>query len=224
MLENPKLDASHQFQVEDWGLVDYELAIQKQADLVDRVAREQARDTLVFCTHPPVVTFGRATQEEDIFGWQGPMIEVSRGGRATYHGPSQLVVYPIIDLSQRKRDLHWYLRALEKSIVSMLAEFGISAVGNPENVTDDPELQATGVWIGKRKIASIGIAVRKWVTYHGMAINVVDDPKAFTGIRPCGFAPGTPISMHEILKAPPDLKKIKASLTKHLMVQLAVVH
>jgi lipoyl(octanoyl) transferase len=124
--------------VQDWGLIDYELALQKQTDLVDLVHQELARETLVFCTHPPVVTLGRGTKPGDVFGWQGPAVEINRGGRATYHGPSQMVVYPILDLNQRGRDLHKYMRNLETAVVRALSDFGISASGQNEDSTEIP--------------------------------------------------------------------------------------
>ena len=176
---------------EDWGLIDYEASVRRQLTLVDEVASGRASECIVMCTHPPVVTLGRGAVPGDLDGWQGPLIETTRGGRATYHGPSQIVVYPILDLRTSRaglppRDVHGYLRQLETATVRALAELGLAGVEARE--TKLGELSLTGVWIGSRKIASIGIAVRKWITYHGVAVNVFDDPAAFAGIRPCGFA------------------------------------
>ncbi len=189
--------------VVDWGLVDYREALTRQEDLVDRVAREQAHETLVFCSHPPIVTLGRGTKPGDVFGWSGDVLEVSRGGRATYHGPSQIVVYPILDLNSRGRDLHLHFRRMEQALLATVQHFGISsATGRSPQVEDgaDDAVEATGVWVGSRKLASIGVAVRKWVSYHGLALNVEDDPRAFVGLKPCGFAPGTATSMQEVLQ------------------------
>lgn len=207
--------------IQDWGLIDYASALQRQLDLVDLVSRELARETLIFCSHPPVVTLGRATRPGDVFGWQGETVEINRGGRATYHGPSQVVVYPILDLNQRGRDLHKYMRHLEEATVAALAEFGIQASGRSSQVNEDgSSSEATGVWLGTRKLASIGIGVRKWITFHGLALNVNHDPKAFVGMKPCGFSTETMISMEEVLGAPVDRARVVEALARHLSAAL----
>lgn len=210
--------------LQDWGQIDYQLALQRQLDLADLVAQELARETLVFCSHPPVVTLGRATKEGDVFGWSGETVQVNRGGRATYHGPNQIVVYPILDLNQRGRDLHKYMRNLEEGISQTLNEFGVQSTGRSVQVQDGEEeaTEATGVWIGNRKIASIGIGVRKWISFHGLALNVDFDPHAFQGMKPCGFATGTMISMEEILGEKVDREKLKARLAENLIQRLQV--
>jgi lipoyl(octanoyl) transferase len=177
--------------IQNWGPIDYELAVKKQLALVEDVASGESPNTLIFCSHNPVVTLGRGTKKDDVFAWTGPTIEVSRGGRATYHGPSQLVVYPIINLSKHNfdfppKDLAAYLRFLEKSVVVALDKIKINSEVRTHKTSPDEPSQ-TGVWVGEKKIASIGIAVKKWVTYHGIAINIESDPNAFTGINPCGF-------------------------------------
>lgn len=175
--------------IEDWGLIEYGASVDRQLATVEAVAAG-GEDRLVLCTHPPVVTLGRATTEADLVGWSGAVHESSRGGRATYHGPNQIVVYPIIDLRRARggipeRDIHAYLRALEQATVAGLSALDLP---NAEARTQKQEgLSLTGVWVGPHKIASIGIAVRKWITYHGVAINILDDAQAFQGIRPCGF-------------------------------------
>lgn len=207
--------------VQDWGVIDYSSALQRQMDLVDLVSRELARETLVFCSHPPVVTLGRGTRPGDVFGWPGETVEINRGGRATYHGPSQVVVYPILDLNSRGRDLHLYMRNLEEAIVGALAEFGIEAGGRASQTdADGTSTEATGVWLGNRKLASIGIGVRKWVSFHGLALNVDRDPMAFTGLKPCGFSTETMISMEEVLGAPVDRGRMVDALTRHLCARL----
>jgi lipoyl(octanoyl) transferase len=175
--------------VEDWGLIHYNEANRRQLEAVDAVA-SGSEEILILCSHPPVVTVGRATTADDITSWSGETIETSRGGRATYHGPSQLVVYPLIDLKRPRpgvpeRDVHAYLRAIEAATVAALHELGLS--GAEARTTLQGGQSLTGVWVGDKKIASIGIAVKKWVTYHGMAVNVSHDPGAFHGINPCGF-------------------------------------
>lgn len=175
----------------DWGLIDYEQSLHDQEVLVEKVAAEKAPGVVVFCSHPAVVTLGRKTQPGDLFAWDGPVKEISRGGRATYHGPSQQVVYPVVNLDvlEPHRDIAWYLRSLENAIIATLADYGIEAVGKSlrKKSADDSGAEETGVWVGDKKIASIGIAVRKWITFHGAAINLDEDPKAFQGMNPCGF-------------------------------------
>lgn len=208
--------------VSDWGLIGYSEALAKQVELVDAVGSGRTNETLVFCTHPPVVTLGRGTKPGDLFGWQGETVEVNRGGRATYHGPSQLVVYPILNLDRRGRDLHRYMRLLEDAIVAALAEFGITASGRASQVDDQgAAVDATGVWIGTRKLASIGIGVRKWISFHGLALNVADDPQAFVGMKPCGFSTGTMISMEEVLGAPVDRARVQSALQSELSARLS---
>ncbi|MGE3975563.1 MAG: lipoyl(octanoyl) transferase LipB [Bdellovibrionales bacterium] len=181
-----------QLRVEDWGLVDYGEAEQRQLHYVQQVQDGLRKDTLVFCTHPPVVTLGRASKkEEDLIGWNGDVHEVQRGGRATYHGPSQMIAYPILDLKKRGSDLHKYLRNLENVLISCLSMYGVQAEGGRED--------ATGVWIGSKKIASIGIGVKKWVSFHGIAMNLHHDPKAFQGINPCGFSTAQMTNLEDLL-------------------------
>lgn len=208
--------------VEDWGLIAYKEALSRQEEYVDQVARELRRETLVFCSHPPVVTLGRGTKEGDVFGWTGEAFEVTRGGRATYHGPSQIVAYPILDLNSRGRDLHLYMRALEGAVLATLDSFGISSEANALQVEDGAieASPATGVWIGKRKIASIGIAVRKWISFHGLALNVEHDPAAFQGMKPCGFSPGSVISMEEVLDERPSRITVQTRLERELRQRL----
>lgn len=221
---------------EDWGLISYDQAMNKQLEYVDKLDQlltngEQHPGFLIFCSHPAVVTTGRQTQPTDIFAWQGPIIEVSRGGRATYHGPSQIVVYPILSLKNPRgkkaesdepriaQDVRGYLRTFEAAIVKTLKEFGITAEGKtPQKMPgQNAETDETGVWIGSQKIASLGIAVKKWITYHGAAINFYNDPTAFTGINPCGFKTETMISVEKYLgtkKA--SAEEFKNTLRKNL--------
>lgn len=221
---------------EDWGLISYEEALHKQLEYVDKLDQalssgEQHPGFLIFCSHPAVVTTGRQTQASDIFSWQGPVIEVSRGGRATYHGPSQIVVYPILSLKNARgkkaesdeprvsQDVRGYLRTFESAIVSTLKEFGIAAEGKtPQKMPgQNVESDETGVWIGNQKIASLGIAVKKWITYHGAAINFYNDPTAFVGINPCGFKTETMISVEKVLG---DQKKSAEDFKKNLKKKL----
>lgn len=184
----------------DLGLIDYEAALEIQLQSLERVHSEQSPGLLIFCQHPEVVTRGRASLPEDIQGWTGKTVDVSRGGKATYHGPSQLIVYPIFNLNFSqgnfpKRDLHWYLRNLERVVISVLEKYQVSATTNAPH---------TGVWVGDKKICSIGIAVKSWISYHGLALNLWDDPKAFQGISPCGFSKNIMTNLESELKGLPD--------------------
>ncbi len=215
-LQSTSTSLESSFAFQNWGLVEYEEALIRQTELVDLVSREQARETIVFCSHPPVVTVGRATQSDDLLSWNGKVVEVSRGGRATYHGPSQLIAYPILDLNLRGRNLHKFFRQIEDAIIRTLLEFEIEAFGRSLQKMDEDMVEATGVWVGPRKIASIGIAVRRWISYHGLALNIDSDPGAFQGLKPCGFSPETMISMQEILGQKLDRSRIEMSLYKNL--------
>lgn len=210
---------------EDWGLINYEAALKKQIEYVEIVSStENHSGFLIFCSHPAIVTVGRQTKPTDLFAWSGPVIEVSRGGRATYHGPSQVVVYPIINIkSSRKnrgpQEVRGFLRALENAIVQTLKNYNISAHGKTsENIKTD--INDTGIWVGEKKIASCGIAVKKWITFHGAAINFYDNPSAFLGIHPCGYTSDTMISLEKILNQKPDIEKFKKLLKNSLLSKL----
>lgn len=193
--------------IEDWGLIDYQVALDRQLELVKEVQDHPDRQVIVLCSHSPVVTLGRKTKPEDVFGWQGETIEIQRGGRATYHGPNQLVIYPIVNLTASdrvgfsRRDLHGYLRSLEKCLLETVAEFGVVASPRPSDqfLEQFSDVEASGVWVEDRKLASIGIGVKKWVTYHGAAINLQYDKAAFSGMNPCGFTQKTPVSLEELV-------------------------
>ena len=151
----------------------------------DRLSGKLATDLLLLCEHPPVITLGRGTKPSSLpldiesLRRRGiEVFEVERGGDVTYHGPGQLVGYPIFHLGQHKQDLHWYLRQLEEVLIVALREFGIAAERN---------VGYTGVWTGGRKIASIGVHAKQWVTWHGFALNVTTDLSAFDLIVPCGI-------------------------------------
>lgn len=208
---------------EDWGLVDYQQALEKQNQYVQQVASDGTHPGyLIFCSHPAVVTVGRQTKPDDVFAWQGPIIEVSRGGRATYHGPSQVVVYPIVNLKTERKgrgpqEIRGFIRALEQAIILTVKTYGIEAVGKTsEHGSDDKaSLEDTGVWIGSKKLASLGIGVRRWISFHGAAINVLHDAKAFQGLNPCGYQSSTMISLEQILEQQIDLNIFKESLKKN---------
>ncbi len=224
-MHTPNTEPHQPLVFQDWGLVDYSTALERQMALVQEVAEQNTPGYLIFCTHPPVVTLGRATKPDDIVNWTGDTIEVSRGGRATYHGPSQIVVYPILNLKfsrhgRKEKEIVGFLRTFENAIVETLKEFGIESQGRSLQKKSDSEADETGVWIGHRKIASLGIAVKKWVTYHGAAINFSNDPQAFKGINPCGFQSGVMTSVEEQSAHIPPIEKFKKALEKNLLAQL----
>ena len=171
--------------VRDLGRVPYDEGLALQRRLAEERIAGAIGDTLLLLEHPPVVTMGRGTREtstpispEDLRRRGIEVFEIERGGDVTYHGPGQLVGYPILDLQALKPDLHWYLRQLEEALIGALATFGIEAGRNTGY---------TGVWTAGRKIASIGIHVRQWVTWHGFALNVTTDLSPFDLIVPCGI-------------------------------------
>ena len=165
------LDLSRREYGETWKL---------QQALVAQRQRDEIADTLVLVEHPDVITLGRrqSSQANVVAPGDIPVFEIERGGDVTYHGPGQLVGYPIFKLDGDERDLHAYLRDLEEALIGVCADVGLAARRTPG---------WTGVWIGARKVASIGIAVRRWVTMHGFALNVATDLSRFTAINPCGL-------------------------------------
>ena len=196
----------------DWGRTRYTEASARQAELVKRRLAGEIADTLVFTEHDPVYTVGLRSGAAANLLWEPAAlaragIEVertNRGGDITYHGPGQIVAYPIMDLSPRK-DLHAYLRFLEDVMIDAVGRFGPVATRREG---------LTGIWIDTRKIAAIGVAVRRWVAYHGLALNVAPNLAHFGGIVPCGIpsANGTVTSLEAELGRPVDVAEVKAAL------------
>ncbi|HEY2824234.1 MAG TPA: lipoyl(octanoyl) transferase LipB [Gemmatimonadales bacterium] len=180
------------------------LTLQRSLALA-RIAKTIPRDLLLLVEHPPVITLGRGfkpehlpTPPEFLAARHVEVHEIERGGDVTYHGPGQLVGYPILDLTEHKQDLHWYLRQVEAALMGALDSFGLTG-------TRDPGF--TGVWTSGRKVASIGIHVKQWVTWHGFALNVTTDLSYFDLIVPCGIPGVVMTSLQRELKerAPRDL-------------------
>ncbi|MEI8234321.1 MAG: lipoyl(octanoyl) transferase LipB [Verrucomicrobiota bacterium] len=167
------------------GRIAFEEALALQDALVSERAAPDASslpDLLLLLEHEPVYTIGRTPDQSslrDTAQLPHPVVQINRGGQATYHGPGQLVGYPILRLAERGQDLHRYLRDLEGVLIEALAEYGLRA-GRREGLT--------GVWVEDRKIASIGVGVRRWISMHGFALNVCGDLTPFTQITPCGIA------------------------------------
>jgi lipoyl(octanoyl) transferase len=174
----------HPWRIEDLGNADYRTAWARQLALVEARQREEVPDTLLLVEHPHVFTLGRRreAQQNVVAPGDVEVIEIERGGDVTYHGPGQIVAYPIVLLRDGERDLHKYLRNLEEAVIGTCNRFGIPG---------DREPGKTGVWTGplerRKKLCSMGIACRKWVTFHGLALNVTTDLSYFRRINPCGF-------------------------------------
>lgn len=165
------------------GRLDYHAALDQQENLRRRVGEGERVETLLLLEHHPVYTIGRTKDRSSLRGdarsLPHPVVETNRGGQATFHGPGQLVGYPILRLDRFDRDLHRYLRFLEELLIETAARFGVQAK-RIEGMT--------GIWSGDRKLASIGVGVRQWITMHGFAINVSSDLSGFEAIVPCGLA------------------------------------
>ncbi len=163
------------------GRLTYKQGLELQEATVAAVQSGISQETLILLEHEPVYTMGRHPNRRSLSLTEElpyPLFETNRGGQATWHGPGQLVGYPILDLAKRGRDLHRYLRVIEDFLIAILTEFGISASRREGQ---------TGVWVEERKIASIGVGVRRWVTMHGFALNVANELEAFARIIPCGI-------------------------------------
>ena len=196
----------------DLGRKDYGEVWVIQKKLVEQVISGACRDTLILVEHPPVITLGRKGSEQDILASSQDLsrrsiqfFKVDRGGRATFHGPGQLVAYPILSLLARERDIHRYLRNLEEVIIELLRGLGIKGQRREDH---------SGVWINDQKVASIGIGVKKWVTYHGLALNVDVDLNYFSLIDPCGLGQRRVTSLAEVLSFQVKIDEIKRSMVK----------
>src|SRR3954464_11085468 len=174
------------------GRIGYGEALALQEDLVGRKRADHLLgDELLLLEHEPVYTIGRTPDQSslrDAAQLPHPLFPINRGGQATYHGPGQLVGYPIVDLHHYVQDLHLYLRWIEDTLIALLTSFEITA---------QTRAGLTGVWVDDRKIASIGVGVKQWITMHGFAINVCGDLSAFDHITPCGIINVTMTSMEK---------------------------
>ena len=187
----------------DLGRMEYGAALQVQRTLAEQRAAGEAPDTLILLEHEHVVTLGKKTSPANLKPQGVPVFEVERGGDATYHGPGQLVGYPIVLLADH--DVRRHVRTIEEALLSAVSTFGIRG----ERVDGHP-----GVWVDGKKLASIGVAVTNWVTYHGFALNVNTDMSYFNLIRPCGLDPGTMTSMERLAGRPLPFQEVKAQVAK----------
>lgn len=195
----------------DLGLREYGEVWELQKDLVEKRSRAEILDTLIAVEHPHVITIGRKGSNENVISSAVPIFHIERGGDATYHGPGQLVGYPIISLESNHLGVAQYVHALEDAIIEAIGKFGISGDKRSDHV---------GVWVNNKKIASIGVAVRHWVTFHGFALNVNTDLSYFNLIKPCGLEPSMITSMREILQQAVDFRTVKKEVCDRLAARL----
>ncbi len=201
--------------VVDLGTASYRDAWARQLSLVEQRQTGAVRDTLLLVEHPHVFTLGRRreAQQNVLAPGDVEVIEIERGGDVTYHGPGQLVAYPIVLLGEGERDLHKYLRNLEQAVIETCIRFGVAA---------DREPAKTGVWCtnaaeARKKLCSMGIACRKWITFHGLALNVASDLSYFARINPCGFDASVMTSLAaELGERAPAMAETKHALTEEL--------
>ncbi len=199
----------------DLGRMEYGEALELQKQLVQKRANGEMPDSLVLVEHPHVITLGRKTTPANFKPQDIPVFQVERGGDATYHGPGQLVGYPIIML--RDHDVRKHVRLMEEAIVRTAAAHGVKG----ERLEGHP-----GIWVSGKKLASIGVAVTEWVTFHGFALNVNTDLSYFELIRPCGLDPSTMTSMKKVAGKDFDFEEVKARFAREysMVTHLPLTH
>lgn len=198
------------------GRMEFAEALSLQEEIVAKKREHPlSTDELLLLEHEPVYTIGRAPDQSSLLGGARlphPLFAINRGGQATYHGPGQLMGYPIVDLRRCGQDLHKYLRWLERLLIEVLADHGIAA-SRRESLT--------GVWVADRKIASIGVGVRHWTTMHGFALNVCGDLSPFNHIVPCGISNVTMTSMEKETATPFSVVAVAKALEKLALRQIS---
>jgi len=200
--------------VRSLGVVSYQAAWDLQRELVERRKAREIEDTVLFLEHPPVITLGRNARPEHLLTPAATLrqlgidlVESDRGGDVTFHGPGQLVGYPILDLSLIRKDVVWYVRTLEEALIRTARELGLPA---------ERRSGLTGVWVNQAKVAAIGVHLSRWVTSHGFALNLETDLRFFRHIVPCGIAGAPVTSLRACLGRPVDRLPVERSLTRHL--------
>jgi lipoyl(octanoyl) transferase len=201
------------FQIEQLGLVDYAAALEVQRERVAQRKAGTIPDTLLLLEHPHVYTLGRNARQENMLvsaEWLASrgvqVFQTDRGGDVTYHGPGQLVGYPILDLTQHRRDISWYMRSLEEVFIRTAQDYGIEA-GRSEG--------AAGVWVGDDKLAAMGVHLSRWVTSHGFALNVNTDLRFFEWIVPCGLHGKGVTSLAKLLGRQVEMEEVAARVVEH---------
>ncbi len=197
----------------DLGMIDYKAAWDLQKSIIELRHKNKVPDILFLLEHPHTYTLGKTADKKHLIGTKDYLAEnnisvydIDRGGDITYHGPGQVVGYPIIDLNEWQKDTHKYLRALEEVIIRTCCEFNLKAIRDPKY---------TGVWIENRKIAAIGIKVSRWITMHGFAFNVNTDLSLFSGIIPCGINDKEVTSLKKETGGQIELDEVKNLLVKN---------
>lgn len=192
------------------GFIDYKEAWDLQHSIFQQRVENKINDLFLMLEHPNTYTLGKTAHRENLVGSDEylaekeiSVYEIDRGGDITYHGPGQIVGYPIIDLKNWKQDTHLYLRTLEETIIEVCKDYGLDAGRKPEY---------TGVWIGERKICAIGIKISRWVTMHGFAFNVNTDLNLFNGIIPCGIKDKEVTSLSKELNTKIDIEVVKKQI------------
>ena len=199
----------------DLGTIKYQNAWNLQKSILDLRSKNRIDDVILLLEHPHTYTLGKTAHRDHLIGSSDylaknriSVYDIDRGGDITYHGPGQIVGYPIIDLNNWEMDTHKYLRALEEILILTCSDYGLNAIRNPE---------FTGVWIEDRKIAAIGIKISRWVTMHGFAFNVNTDLNLFNGIIPCGIQDKEVTSLNRELNRDLDLENVKATILKYVI-------
>lgn len=197
----------------DLGRMEYRACLALQHRLRDERIRGEGEDTLLLVEHPPVATLGRRGQASDVFDPALPVVVIERGGKATYHGPGQLVLYPIVHLGEGNRDVRAWVQCIEAFAIEILRHYGIAAHVRPDH---------PGVWTDAtgKKVASIGIAIQHWVSFHGLALNVDLDPREFERIDPCGLGAGVMTNMRRE-GSPATLDDVKAWTQQHAVAHFS---
>jgi lipoyl(octanoyl) transferase len=198
------------------GRIGYGRALVFQREVAARVAHG-SRETLLLLEHEPVFTLGRNASEADVLFTAEKrrelgieLFEADRGGKATYHGPGQLVGYPILNLDPDRRDVRRYVHDIEEVLLRTLADFGVSADRSPFKE------RLSSVWIGNDKIAAIGVHLSRWITTHGFALNVTEEPLPyFRGIVPCGITDGGVTSVERVLRRPVEVREVVPRFLAH---------
>ena len=202
-----RIDTSGIF-VKDLGIRSYQEVWDLQKDFQKKRIEKRLDDTLILVEHEPVYTLGKNANKNHLLQSRDRSVnvfDIERGGDITFHGPGQLVGYPIIDLSYYRRSVSWYMRSLEQLAIDVLKDFGISA---------SRIKGLTGVWVGEEKIAAQGVRISRWVTMHGFSLNVNPDLSFYDGIIPCGIFDHGITSMEELLGSAQDMDDVKAMVVE----------
>ena len=213
MITQPENIAMRKIDILDLGVRSYKKVWDLQKELVKKRQNGQINDTLILVEHEPVYTLGKNADENHILQHTPRNVktyQIERGGDVTFHGPGQLVGYPILDLHNYKKSINWYMRGLEQLIINTLAEFMVSA---------ERKEGLTGVWVGDEKIAALGVRVTRWITMHGFALNVTPELTYYSGIIPCGIFEYGVTSMARILTDEVTVDSVKQVLIEKFINQ-----